>query len=28
VVVLVLVITGAFELLGSRVMTNIMAFIH
>jgi len=27
-VVLVLVITGAFEMLGSRVMTNIMGFIH
>jgi hypothetical protein len=26
--VLVLVITGAFELLGTRVMTNIMGFIH
>jgi hypothetical protein len=27
-VVLMLVITGAFELLGTRVMTNITGFIH
>jgi len=27
-VVLVLVIAGAFELFGSRVLTSIMSFIH